>query len=318
MSPASPDVCRICQTESATAGYVVREMMFGTRDTFRYFQCEGCGCLQIAEFPEDLSPYYPAEYYSFSAAPFPRHGVREVMWKARNRFAYTRRSVAGKLLDALRPAAPVGSGNWLTRRGLNLDARILDVGSGAGTLLYDLRAGGYRNLLGVDPFLEHDIHYPEGFSVLRKSVHEVDGSFDVVMLHHVLEHIPDQRETFASLARLVSPSGYILIRIPVVPSEAWERYGVDWVQLDAPRHLFIHSPESLARLATEAGLRVEAIEYDSTAFQFEGSEYYRQDVPLVEQKARPPAPGLRRLQKRADELNRTGRGDQAAFYLSRA
>ena len=35
----------------------------------------------------------------------------------------------------------------------------------------------------------------------------------------------------------------------------WDSYGVDWWELDAPRHLFVHTPASIERLAAEAGLR---------------------------------------------------------------
>ena len=41
-------------------------MMFGLREEFGYFQCSSCNCLQIDEFPKDISKYYSTEnYYSF-------------------------------------------------------------------------------------------------------------------------------------------------------------------------------------------------------------------------------------------------------------
>jgi len=33
----------------------MREMMYGFRDEFIYIECSECGCLQIAEIPEDIS-----------------------------------------------------------------------------------------------------------------------------------------------------------------------------------------------------------------------------------------------------------------------
>jgi hypothetical protein len=42
-------------------------MMHGRREEFTYFQCLHCGCLQISEIPEDMSPYYPNNYYSLAA-----------------------------------------------------------------------------------------------------------------------------------------------------------------------------------------------------------------------------------------------------------
>lgn len=59
-------LCRICDNENLNQAYQLKEMMFGIRDEFTYFECSVCGCLQISEFPEDISKYYPQDYYSFS------------------------------------------------------------------------------------------------------------------------------------------------------------------------------------------------------------------------------------------------------------
>ena len=45
--------------------YVVREMMYGFKDEFDYFECGNCGCLQIEQIPDDLSKYYPENYWQF-------------------------------------------------------------------------------------------------------------------------------------------------------------------------------------------------------------------------------------------------------------
>src|SRR5690606_33179597 len=57
------ETCRICGNIGENKMHMAREMMFGTRDKFRYIECAKCGTLQIAEIP-DLTKYYPAEYYS--------------------------------------------------------------------------------------------------------------------------------------------------------------------------------------------------------------------------------------------------------------
>jgi hypothetical protein len=59
-------VCRICgQSSKSNTEYSVKEMMFGFRDEFTYFECANCGCLQILKIPTDISKYYPSKYYSF-------------------------------------------------------------------------------------------------------------------------------------------------------------------------------------------------------------------------------------------------------------
>ena len=58
--------CRICGNTENNTSYTAREMMYGLRETFSYFQCGNCKCLQIVEYPKDMTTYYPGDYYSFS------------------------------------------------------------------------------------------------------------------------------------------------------------------------------------------------------------------------------------------------------------
>ena len=211
----------------------------------------------------------------------------------------------------------------LSHVGLREDSRVLEVGCGTGTLLYTLRTLGMTHLLGVDEYLENDIEYPNGLKILRKSIDDVGGTWDLVMFHHALEHMPEQAETLAAAAKLLSEDGMCLLRIPTVSSYAWEHYGVNWVQLDAPRHLYLHSVESLTRLAAKVGFRLEKLLYDSTDFQFWGSEQYARDIPLRSERSYLENPKrsifspqeIHTFRRRADDLNREERGDQAAFYL---
>jgi hypothetical protein len=146
------------------------------------------------------------------------------------------------------------------------------------------------------------------------------------MFHHSFEHLADPLETLKTATGLLAADGTIVVRIPVVSSYAWEGYGVAWVQLDAPRHVFLHSRKSMGRLAGAAGLRVERVVDDSTEFQFLGSELYLRDIPLTsEGGARNLDAGgsifspeeVEQFRRLTEELNAKGRGDQSAFYLKK-
>jgi SAM-dependent methyltransferase len=312
-------VCRVCGAEDGLEEYAVREMMFGLRDEFLYFQCGRCGCLQIAEVPEDLARYYPAAYYAYQEDEEPARPLQRALRRARNAYAFSRRGALGRLLYAWKPYPRGAAFRWLQRNGLTLDSRILDVGCGSGGLLRDMRRFGYRDLLGVDPYIDADIEHPEGVRIRRATIHEMEGPFDLVMFHHAFEHIPDQRETLETVASLLAPGGECLIRMPTVSSYAWEHYREHWVQLDAPRHLLLHSRESLARLAGQAGLELAEVQHDSTELQFVGSELYRKGVALVDSDGSHfSVREMGEFRRRAEALNREGRGDSAAFFLRRA
>ncbi len=208
---------------------------------------------------------------------------------------------------------------WLDRAAATRNSRILDVGCGTGATLRRLVDQGFTHVFGVDPFIDETVLHRGSTLVLKGTLDDVDGEWDLIMFHHSLEHIEDQRRTIAHVARLLAPEGCCLIRVPVVSSYAWEEYQDRWVQLDAPRHLILHSVRSMTHLAQSAGLRVDAVVHDSNMFQFEGSELYRLDRPLSDLRPASFTRAQRReFAKRARRLNAEGRGDQAAFYLRHA
>lgn len=298
-------------------------MMLGTRERFEYFQCARCECLQIAAFPTDMARYYPSTYYSLAQAPVElyRSPLKRLVKKWRDEHALSGTGIIGERLYKKFPNAALQSLSHVPS--LKKTASVLDVGCGSGALLYSLKENGFENVLGVDAYLENDVQYPNGLKVLQRELEDVQDEWDLIMFHHAFEHMADPLATLQHAAKRLSPGGMCLLRLPTVSSFAWEHYGVNWVQLDAPRHFFLHSTKSLGLLAQQVGLRVEAVVYDSTAFQFWGSEQYMQDIPLTSERSyavNPPASlfsqaEIKSFEARAEELNRERRGDSAAFYL---
>lgn len=314
--------CRICGNSENNQPILISETMFGTRQKFPYFQCSLCKCLQISEFPEDMSIYYPSEYYSFTLASKNfRNPIERIARRLRDRYAVFNKGLVGKLLYHYLPDEALRS---LSRLKLEKSMRILDVGSGAGFLLYSLAELGFNKLLGVDPFLNDNIEYDNGLKILKKSIYEITGDWDLIMFHHSFEHLPDPLETLIYVSNLLNRSGTCLIRMPTVSSYAWEYYGVNWVGLDAPRHLFVHSIESMNLLVEKANLYIFDMYYDSTGFQFWGSEIVSRGIPVIPTlyRTNPLAYLLSRhkiakFTKKARELNIANRGDQVVIYLKK-
>ncbi len=57
MNTMTTHICRICENTEHNTTYEVREMMLGLRDMHTYFECAECGCLQIANVPENIQEY---------------------------------------------------------------------------------------------------------------------------------------------------------------------------------------------------------------------------------------------------------------------
>lgn len=331
----SEAVCRICGSTGEHPAYRVREMMFGTREEFPYFHCAHCGCLQIRDIPNDLSGYYPADYYSIGqTGGQPRHWsrprVRAWLEHARARTAlfgtgYRLNRVASQIVDLPPEINPAG--RWLKACGIrSRHAAFLDVGCGSRSWwLNNLQALGFTNLTGLDPHIQNDI-VERGITIRKAHLDKIDGRFDLISLHHSLEHIPDQLGTLLAVKDRLKPGGSCLIRIPLVTSTVWERYGTDWVELDAPRHLYLHSHTSIAQLGHSAGLDLIHTMHDSSAFEFYGSEQYRRDIPLNAANSYWRTPDNSEFTFRematftamAEAANRDGRGGRGCFVFRKS
>lgn len=312
--------CRVCGNCSDSRVYVAREMMYGFGDEFEYFMCSECGCLQISEVPADLSKYYPPHYYSFSSSEIPRQEWKMGLNRSRSRHLLGARSVTGAVLAALL-GDPLPA--WIRGLGIDVDSRILDVGCGSGHLLASLHRQGFSNLTGVDPYVPEDRSQSGVIRVFKRNLGHLQETFDLIMLHHSFEHVPDPLATLRAVRGRMRPGAAVVIRVPVVPSEAWDEYGTDWVQLDAPRHLHLHSLKSMEVAAGSTGLTIESVEFDSTTLQFLGSEQYRRGIPLEDPRSFKHGiagsmfdPGdIEVFERRARELNADRRGDQACVVL---
>jgi len=292
--------CVICKGTSG-AEHILREMMFGTRDEFVYWECSGCGCLQIAEIPQNLADYYPPGYYSFSA-----HATPLQMWMYRACFK------APRLVGLFR--RPGVTFQAILDLNPKVGARVLDVGCGGGKMVAILRSLGV-DAHGIDPFTKDETQY-----VRRARLEDTTAKdWDMILFQHSLEHMGNHIDVLRAARERLAATGTCLVRIPVA-TWAWQHYQENWVQLDPPRHLIIHTPRSF-RLASEAaGFRISRTIFDSGAFQFYGSDMYQRNIPLThepEELSRLGKSGMRSLGARAAELNRQELGDQASFHLQK-
>lgn len=292
--------CAICGGREAT-GLVIQERMYGTREPFDYWECSRCGTVQIDAIPENLADYYPSDYYSFSRPMTLKRRVALKIAGAMGRRAPRALIQALDLtyvMDVLPPPP----------------ATILDIGSGDGTLIRQLRHFGYK-CFGFDPYTPADVA-DDGVTLWGCAICDVPGSYDVVMSHHSLEHMSDPHEFFAEVGRLLKPGGIFVLRLPILPNCIWDTHGTDWPQLDAPRHLFTYTLDSLKILADAYGLKIISTDFDARPWSLAAAREYRAGRSLREL----TADELRGTPEDASatrQANVSGTGDQVRLVMTK-
>ncbi|WP_215226557.1 class I SAM-dependent methyltransferase [Echinicola shivajiensis] len=310
MAEIKPPSCRLCGNDNGNSIFPVREMMFGFQEVFDYVECGSCKTIQIVKVPEDLGKYYPNEYYSLGEINY-SNSIKKIVKIIRGSlFKWTK-------LNFLKH---YHYGDWLEELDLPFNSKIGDIGCGNGQLLYEWSVSGYTSLVGIDPFISSSKRVNSTLTLLKKSIFEIEEKFDCLMMHHSFEHMENPKEVLGKAFDLLNQGGKLLVRIPLADKEAWRKYGADWVQLDAPRHLYLHSETSMKKLGESVGFTLGKTVYDSTPFQFWGSELNKKGIPRHRAKLDSffSKEELEEYKKMSLNLNREGQGDQACFYFVKA
>jgi len=315
--------CNICKIEGAYKTYTLKEMMFGFKDTFTYFECDNCGCFQIENIPANMEKYYPANYYSFKQddnKPLQPNYFKGLQF---DQISGYHKSILGGIVSFNYVSAPY---HWF--KFLQVDktkAKVLDIGCGHGDLLKKLFLAGFKNLTGTDPYIEKDISYNSQLNIYKKDLLEVAEKFDIIMMHHSLEHMHNQHEVIEKLAQILNPDGKILIRIPIMSDYLFDKYGPDLISLDPPRHFFIHSLKSIKLLLEQYGFTIYKTEFDAEVTEFIASEQYKMDIPLNDPKSYFTNRNndifskeqVEKFKTEINELNAQGKSSLGVFYVKR-
>jgi len=313
--------CKVCGNSTDNRLHEVKEMQLGLRETFMYMECGSCGCMQLTTIPGDLGKYYPnTGYYSFNLGVDINHKADTLRKIKASYLIYGKNKWAGRLLSMGYKAPAYYS--WIKNAGITYNDAILDVGTGNGSLLLNLFKIGFTNLTGIDPFIDAPKQYGS-ITIHKKNIFEVEGQFDYIMLHHAFEHMDQPLPVLQQLNRLLKKGRYALIRTPVMGMYSWKKYGVHWMDLDAPRHIIIHSLKSMQLLAQQSGFEIKKVVFDSNYMSFIGSDQYSKDIALPDPNSymvNKAASGYTENEitgfiKTATEIDARQEGDQAGFYL---
>eukprot|EP00040_Diaphanoeca_grandis_P043732 m.10119 g.10119 ORF g.10119 m.10119 type:complete len:319 (+) comp8134_c0_seq1:159-1115(+) len=153
----------------------------------------------------------------------------------------------------------------------------LDVGTGNGALFTTAAEFGYA-ATGIDSRLDpvkalNDLGY-DARCVPFEKMEEKDGSFDVISMADVLEHLPWPREALQKVKQLLRPNGIVFLSMPNYDCLGWrvmDKTGSNpyWGEIE---HFHNFSRQTLTKLLAE---------YNFKVVHYEVSRRYRACMELI-------------------------------------
>lgn len=307
--------CPICNNDKNNSSYIVKEMQQGLREEFEYIECSKCGCLFIKNVPEDMGKYYDINYGSHVHKVTLKNRITDKIYSL-----YIANNKLIKLIQGDNVTITTKFWNNLTSKGImTKNSSILDVGCGDGKFLSILKKGGFKDLTGIDLFID-DENKQKGITILKTSLEDFKPKkkYDVIISNHALEHMDNQLKNLKCFKNLVKKDGIIVIRIPIKTKPVWDKYGVNWFQIDAPRHFFLHTVESFKILCDKSNLVIENMIFDSEDYIFINCEKYLRNISVRDKEwdtIEFDNETIKQLRNEIRILNKNNESDQAIFLL---
>lgn len=145
----------------------------------------------------------------------------------------------------------------LARRYGEKGSKFLEIGSGLGHLVGQLENDFQTTGLDINYWAinrSKEIARKTGFGLgsaglLPYATH----SFGVVILKHVVEHLPDPERCIQELGRIIVPGGIVILATPNLDSMMKPLKGKSWIGYQDPTHISLKPPKEWIRLMQEAG-----------------------------------------------------------------
>lgn len=147
------------------------------------------------------------------------------------------------------------------RRHFSRPGRVLDVGCAAGYFLRVMQEEGW-DVTGLEPsdaIREHARSLVGAENVQAELLGAANlsaGSFDLVTMWDVIEHIPDVVAAVKEVRRLLAPGGKFLIETQNVDSRAARVLGKRWQHYKHAEHIYHFNPRTIGEVLARGGFEI--------------------------------------------------------------
>jgi SAM-dependent methyltransferase len=145
----------------------------------------------------------------------------------------------------------------LARRYGKPDTRLLEIGSGLGHLVGQLENAFETVAADINPWaLRQSQGVTHHTSYITSSAEKLpfnDSTFGVVIIKHVVEHLPHPECAIAEIGRVTTPGGILILSTPNLSSllRPWKRDR--WIGYQDPTHISLKPPAEWLDMIRNAG-----------------------------------------------------------------
>lgn len=189
---------------------------------------------------DQLAKYYAPSYYGGYIKKF--SGVFESLIHALNtRRARSILTIARRASNETGPAP-----------------RVVDIGCGRGHLLRAMQSAGCE-CHGIERNDFPSNEQANGIHLYNANVEDIgfeSDHFDLAVLWHVLEHLPQPLATIREAHRILRPGGVLAVAVPNFDALQALLFGSRWFHLDLPRHVHHFKMQTLRQCLVDNGFTV--------------------------------------------------------------
>ena len=209
---------------------------YASGEQFNLVRCDDCGFIftQGAPVEAEIGRYYETpDYISHTDT---RKGLMNRVYHEVRKYMLSRKAKLIKRTSGLSKGT------------------LLDIGTGTGYFSNAMKERGWR-VKAIEKSPQARAFAKEHFGLDVKPDTALQdfapGSFDVITLWHVMEHLEHLNETWDTLNSLLTEKGVLIIAVPNCSSYDAKKYGAHWAAYDVPRHLWHFTPGTIQRLGAK-------------------------------------------------------------------